>query len=631
MSSALDVLVGLGGWAIPAVWLPVLAWTLAALAVDAVLRLRPGHPLVGLGVRRAMLWALPAGIVAAVALPALLPETAIEQVAAFRPPALDTLVLPTILVEAETGTVASASVPLGSVVAGVVLLLAGGMALVRLGSVASGWAALRHLSAGVAPEAVQRETEAAARAAGVAREVRAVTTEAPTVPFTFGWRRPVVVVPAALSDDPEALRLVLAHEVAHVARGDFAAGVAERVLTALFGWHPLVGALARRVDLDRERATDAAVLAGHPERRRDYASLLLSFSRLPSPALALGAVSGSDSLTTRITDMNRSPLSPNRLRSLRRLARAMGAGVFLLAIGATAILAVGPHQARDLLAAEAASTLAAKPPPAIATEAGVTDPAETASVPEADTPPVAPADTLDDDTIGDALIALAAAMAEAESETVVIEGRIVDAMSGRPLAGASVLALGTRLGAATDRDGRFTLTGVDADGEVQLRITFIGYEPLTVVPQVGERLRIGLVPENASEQRTTAEQAVARARERRAERSALESPEAPEVFVVVEEPPVLIGGQEGLAARLSYPASAREAGIEGTVYVQFIVEENGRVARADCTGDADDTLCGAATTAVRDSEFTPGRQRGKVVKVQMVLPVRFQLPDDTDE
>lgn len=358
MSSALDLLVGVGAWALPAVWLPVLAWTLAALLVEAALRIWPGHPLVGLGVRRAMLWALPAGLLVAWVLPALLPEAAVQNLLVLRSEAV---VLPTIEVGVSHEAGAASSVPLLPLLAGGGLLVVVMVGAVRLAGVARGLLRLRRLSAGAVHEEVQRETEAAARAAGVTREVRAVASAVPTVPFTFGWRRPVVVVPAGL--DEEALRLVLAHEAAHIARGDFAAGVAERALTALFGWHPVVSALTRRIDLDRERATDASVLAGHPSRRRDYATLLLSFSRLPSPALALGVVSGSDSLTTRITDMNRSPLSPDRLRRLGRVSRLAGMALFLLAVGAASLVGIRPLEARAM-SDEAAPLI----PPAVASD-----------------------------------------------------------------------------------------------------------------------------------------------------------------------------------------------------------------------------------------------------------------------
>lgn len=98
-----------------------------------------------------------------------------------------------------------------------------------------------------------------------------------------------------------------------------------------------------------------------------------------------------------------------------------------------------------------------------------------------------------------------------------------------------------------------------------------------------------------------------------------------EVHDLVETPPVLIGGVEGLAERVIYPERARRAGIEGTVFVQFVVDEIGSVQQATCVGPPQPQLCEAARTAVLNSQFTPGMQRGKPVKVRYTLPVDFKL------
>ncbi|MDX1532487.1 MAG: energy transducer TonB, partial [Rhodothermales bacterium] len=91
-------------------------------------------------------------------------------------------------------------------------------------------------------------------------------------------------------------------------------------------------------------------------------------------------------------------------------------------------------------------------------------------------------------------------------------------------------------------------------------------------------------------------------------------PTEPEIFVVVEQMPVLIGGLEALQARLKYPELARQASIEGTVYLQFVVDENGNVVDPVCLRDPGGGTCDAALAAVRDAKFEPGRQRGKAVK-----------------
>ncbi len=121
-----------------------------------------------------------------------------------------------------------------------------------------------------------------------------------------------------------------------------------------------------------------------------------------------------------------------------------------------------------------------------------------------------------------------------------------------------------------------------------------------------------------------------------AELPALPAPPAPtaeplpppvedDIFVVVEQAPTLIGGLAGLQSRIQYPELARRAGIEGTVFVQFVVDEGGSVHAPVCLRDPGGGTCDEALRAVRASTFEPGRQRGKPVKVRLSLPVKFRL------
>lgn len=106
-------------------------------------------------------------------------------------------------------------------------------------------------------------------------------------------------------------------------------------------------------------------------------------------------------------------------------------------------------------------------------------------------------------------------------------------------------------------------------------------------------------------------------------------PTGQEIFEVVEDPPGLLPNEsEGLRllqSRIQYPELARRAGIEGTVFVQFVVDEEGNVVDPVCVRDPGGNTCEEALRAVRDSKFKPGRQRGKPVKVRFSLPVKFRL------
>lgn len=101
--------------------------------------------------------------------------------------------------------------------------------------------------------------------------------------------------------------------------------------------------------------------------------------------------------------------------------------------------------------------------------------------------------------------------------------------------------------------------------------------------------------------------------------------EEPEIFVVVEEMPKLIGGMEHLQELITYPELAVKAGIEGLVIVTFVVERDGSTSDAEVLKSAGDLLDQEALEAVSKLEFTPGRQRGKPVRVRFSLPVRFRI------
>lgn len=104
-----------------------------------------------------------------------------------------------------------------------------------------------------------------------------------------------------------------------------------------------------------------------------------------------------------------------------------------------------------------------------------------------------------------------------------------------------------------------------------------------------------------------------------------EEEEEEDFFVVVEDMPELIGGLEGLQKKIRYPEMARRAGIEGRVYIQFIVNERGQIENPQVIrgigGGADEE----ALRVVSQAEFKPGMQRGRPVRVQYSLPIFFKL------
>lgn len=99
----------------------------------------------------------------------------------------------------------------------------------------------------------------------------------------------------------------------------------------------------------------------------------------------------------------------------------------------------------------------------------------------------------------------------------------------------------------------------------------------------------------------------------------------PEIFVIVEQMPELIGGIEELQRHVRYPEIARRAGIEGRVIIQFVINERGEVENPVVIRGIGGGCDEAAIEALYKVRFTPGMQRGRPVKVRYTIPVQFRL------
>jgi protein TonB len=104
-----------------------------------------------------------------------------------------------------------------------------------------------------------------------------------------------------------------------------------------------------------------------------------------------------------------------------------------------------------------------------------------------------------------------------------------------------------------------------------------------------------------------------------------------EVFVRVEDMPKFKGKglnefRNYIQRNLTYPLIAQDNGIEGTVYVKFIVDKDGIVREVSILRGVDPALDNAAIDAIKDApKWEPGKQRGKPVRVSCTMPIAFVL------
>ncbi len=103
-----------------------------------------------------------------------------------------------------------------------------------------------------------------------------------------------------------------------------------------------------------------------------------------------------------------------------------------------------------------------------------------------------------------------------------------------------------------------------------------------------------------------------------------------EIFQIVEEMPSFPGGDqkmlEYIAKNIKYPQIARESGIQGRVFISFVVEPDGSVSNVKVLRGIGGGCDEEAMRVVKSMpKWKPGKQRGKPVRVSYNLPVNFRL------
>ena len=109
------------------------------------------------------------------------------------------------------------------------------------------------------------------------------------------------------------------------------------------------------------------------------------------------------------------------------------------------------------------------------------------------------------------------------------------------------------------------------------------------------------------------------------------------IFIDVEEPPTFPGGDSALVAylkhNLHYPPAEKEKGIQGKVFVGFVIEKDGVVSNVEVKRGIGEECDAEAVRVVKEMpNWEPGKQSGIVVRMGMVLPISFKIvepPIDT--
>jgi beta-lactamase regulating signal transducer with metallopeptidase domain/HEAT repeat protein len=150
----------------------------------------------------------------------------------------------------------------------------------------------------------------------IMRRVSVMLSEEVSMPFAWGFFRPVIILPIDAGEWPgERVRSVMAHELAHIARGDYLVQIFIELVRVFYWPNPIVWFAARRCVMERERACDDFALRCGT-LSVDYASHLLHIARtqiergIPVPAVTMAGEPGLKERIGYVMDrkMNRSPM-----------------------------------------------------------------------------------------------------------------------------------------------------------------------------------------------------------------------------------------------------------------------------------------------------------------------------------
>ena len=168
------------------------------------------------------------------------------------------------------------------------------------------------------------------------RKVKLCVSDDVAVPLAIGFFRPAIVFPAWLWPRLSAgeIKVILLHELAHLQRRDDWTNLAQKIVQAVFFFHPAVWWIENRLTLEREMACDDMVLA-QTASPRNYASSLISFAEklqaARGPALAQALVTRMRHMSLRLAQI----LDAKRPRRIGvwRPVLGLSAALFAMVIG----------------------------------------------------------------------------------------------------------------------------------------------------------------------------------------------------------------------------------------------------------------------------------------------------------
>jgi len=425
--------------------------------------------------------------------------------------------------------------------------------------------------------------------------VRLLQSSHPALLFTWGFRRPAVVLPDGAPEWPAArIRAVLGHELAHVHRRDWAVQMTAAVVRCAYWFNPLIWLACHRLRQAGEQACDDAVLnAGMAAP--DYAAHVLDVARMFSQAQRRSPLP--------VVAMVRPSRFERRVRAMldSRIDRSPISRPSALAIVAALLLATVP------LAGLAARSMPSPPVAASVTQATA------AALPAPDAVPPQQA---------------------APASATSLSGTVLDA-SGKTVPDVAVDFVridapgGPKPQIRTGADGRFELRGLPA-GEYEVASSKPGFKKnvlrVSLKPAAPAALKVVLQLGSLSETITvTAGAAPGPAPVAAARRAADEAPrpdpcDNSPVGGCVTPPRKLVD------VRPAYPSALAAKKATADVVVKATLQEDGVLGDFVPEAGPDPAFVEAVLAAIRQWKFTPAKLNGVPQECQVTVTIRFVAP-----
>ena len=541
------------------------AGLLSAAAALAIRLLKLNEP-------RSRLAALHLTVIAIIALPLLQPWKTVEPALEVTSSASVSIAAPFEMHEPAQSVIKAASWPDPSLA--VVVIVTAGAALrvlwllfgiIRLGR-------FNRAASSVATPAVAWEIET-----DLAVSPRYIQQSGGRGPWTFGWIRPAVALPAGFDSlAPAFQRAVICHELLHIKRRDIVVAFLEELAVAALWFHPWMWMLRARIRVAREQVVDSRVVA-MLDNRDDYVRCLVDMS-------------GHD-LAPHVSQAGAGMLRPRELRA-RVDAIFQEVHMSRMRFAAAALAFVAVTIATGLIAAAAMPLRTAAPPQAAQSQAAPDAPRRQINK----VYPAYPQDALERGIKGVVIVDITINAAGDVSTASVVSG------PQELRASAFTAALGLKY-----TPGK-SVTAMQIAFEYMLTGTTWGVKIGEALPNVGLRP----TPQNVPDEVRRAMEAIAK------------TPTNPDSTGAYRIGGALMPPKKTKDAQPVYPAIALEARVQGVVIMEARVDEQGNVSDVRVLRSIP-LLDQAAIDAVKQWQYTPTTLNGVAVPVLMTVTVNFSL------